>query len=67
MRSTSGYASRPFSSPSHVTEDKLELTPAVPPSQITVTQAAADRLDSCFDELRRVLDDGRPVSWRSTA
>ncbi|CDO76915.1 hypothetical protein BN946_scf184398.g3 [Trametes cinnabarina] len=35
-------------------------------AQVDATRSAAERLDSCFDELRRVLDDGRPVSWRSS-
>ncbi|RPD54504.1 hypothetical protein L227DRAFT_511669 [Lentinus tigrinus ALCF2SS1-6] len=36
-------------------------------NRITATQPAAERLDTYFEELRRVLDDGRPVSWRSSA
>ncbi|KAI0328452.1 hypothetical protein GY45DRAFT_1347188 [Cubamyces sp. BRFM 1775] len=35
-------------------------------TQIAATQPAAERLDGCFDELRRILDDGRPASWRSS-
>ncbi|KAI0779052.1 hypothetical protein BD413DRAFT_609572 [Trametes elegans] len=35
-------------------------------NRVAATRSAAERLDNCFDELRRVLDDGRPVSWRSS-
>ncbi|EJF67450.1 hypothetical protein DICSQDRAFT_177063 [Dichomitus squalens LYAD-421 SS1] len=33
--------------------------------RIEATQSASERLDACFEELRKVLDDGRPTSWRS--
>ncbi|OJT13948.1 hypothetical protein TRAPUB_9487 [Trametes pubescens] len=46
--------------------EELEVRLGELKSRVESTQSAADRLDSCFDELRRVLDDGRPVSWRSS-
>ncbi|KAH9884647.1 hypothetical protein C8Q73DRAFT_796163 [Cubamyces lactineus] len=35
-------------------------------TRIAAMRPAAERLDGCFDELRRILDDGRPASWRSS-
>ncbi|KAI9069688.1 hypothetical protein FKP32DRAFT_48084 [Trametes sanguinea] len=48
------------------TVEELEARLAALQGRVAATRSAAERLDSCFDELRRVLDDGRPVSWRSS-
>ncbi|KAI0652744.1 hypothetical protein C8Q79DRAFT_897399 [Trametes meyenii] len=45
---------------------ELEARLSALESRVAATRSAAERLDTCFDELRRVLDDGRPVSWRSS-
>ncbi|KAH9854485.1 hypothetical protein C2E23DRAFT_858610 [Lenzites betulinus] len=46
--------------------EELEVRVANLKSRVESTRAAADRLDECFEELRRLLDDDRPVSWRSS-
>ncbi|RDX44278.1 hypothetical protein OH76DRAFT_1359858 [Lentinus brumalis] len=46
--------------------DELEAQLEQLNDRITAAQPAAERLDAYFEELRRLLDDGRPVSWRSS-
>ncbi|KAI0640312.1 hypothetical protein C8Q77DRAFT_126401 [Trametes polyzona] len=55
----------PLPSPGSTVEE-LEARLAALRHRVEATQSAADRLDACFDELRGVLDDGRPISWRSS-
>ncbi|KAI0352215.1 hypothetical protein OH77DRAFT_809461 [Trametes cingulata] len=73
-RSSPALASTPEASTSSASSvdllgtsvEELEARLAVLKSRVEATRSAAERLDTCFDELRRVLDDGRPVSWRSS-
>ncbi|KAI1786829.1 hypothetical protein LXA43DRAFT_752607 [Ganoderma leucocontextum] len=47
--------------------DHLEKQLETLNNRIAATQTASERLDACFEELRKVLDDGRPMSWQSFA
>ncbi|OSD01130.1 hypothetical protein PYCCODRAFT_1504512 [Trametes coccinea BRFM310] len=62
----SSSTSEPVSTSPLPTVEELEARLSTLQGRVAATRSAAERLDSCFDELRRVLDDGRPVSWRSS-
>ncbi|KAH9914904.1 uncharacterized protein BXZ73DRAFT_106413 [Epithele typhae] len=75
LRIFRGKAASPPSAAAPLPEEGAEELPSVADLEAQLAQllermepakAAAGRLDGYFEELKKVLDDGRPVSWRST-
>ncbi|KAI0801516.1 hypothetical protein C8Q74DRAFT_1192389 [Fomes fomentarius] len=46
--------------------EELEAQYEALAKRVAATESAADRLETYYAELKKVLDDGRPYSWRSS-